>query len=83
MTIYKQGKWFDLCKGPHSPSTGFVGNSFKLLKLSGAYWRGDSRNKMLQRIYATAWFNKADLGKYLNHIEEAEKRDHKNFVLQN
>ena len=51
LTIYKQGKWFDLCKGPHSPSTGFVGNSFKLLKLSGAYWRGDSRNKMLQRIY--------------------------------
>jgi len=77
LTIYKQGKWFDLCKGPHSPSTGFVGNSFKLLKLSGAYWRGDSQNKMLQRIYATAWFNKADLGKYLNHIEEAEKRDHR------
>ena len=77
LTIYKQGDWFDLCKGPHSPSTGFVGNSFKLLKLSGAYWKGSSQNKMLQRIYATAWFNKLDLEKYLNYIEEAGKRDHR------
>ena len=56
VTIYKQGDWLDLCKGPHSPSTGFVGDAFKLLKLSGAYWRGDSKNTMLQRIYASAWF---------------------------
>ena len=77
LTIYKQGDWLDLCKGPHSPSTGFVGNSFKLLKLAGAYWKGNSQNKMLQRIYATAWFTKSDLKKYLNYIEEAEKRDHR------
>ncbi len=77
LTIYKQGDWLDLCKGPHSPSTGFVGNAFKLLKLSGAYWRGDSKNIMLQRIYATAWFKKSDLLDYLTRIEEAEKRDHR------
>ena len=77
LTIYKQGDWLDLCKGPHSPSTGFVGNAFKLLKLSGAYWRGDSKNIMLQRIYATVWFKKSDLLDYLSRIEEAEKRDHR------
>ena len=77
LTIYKQGDWLDLCKGPHSPSTGFVGDAFKLLKLSGAYWRGDSKNTMLQRIYATAWFKKSDLLDYLTRIEEAEKRDHR------
>ncbi|MBI28509.1 MAG: Threonine--tRNA ligase [Alphaproteobacteria bacterium MarineAlpha5_Bin11] len=77
LSIYKQGLWIDLCKGPHSPSTKFVGNAFKILKLSGAYWRGDSRNKMLQRIYATAWFKDSDLQLYLKRIEEAEKRDHR------
>tara|TARA_Y100000590_G_scaffold433894_1_gene551504 strand:+ start:11896 stop:13806 length:1911 start_codon:yes stop_codon:yes gene_type:complete len=77
ITIYKQGKWLDLCKGPHSPSTGHIGNAFKILKLAGAYWRGDSKNKMLQRIYATAWAKKSDLDDYINLIEEAEKRDHR------
>ena len=77
ITIYKQGDWLDLCKGPHSPSTGFIGSYFKLMKLAGAYWRGNSDNKMLQRIYATAWFKKADLEVYLRHIQEAEKRDHR------
>tara|TARA_Y100000590_G_scaffold74134_1_gene81706 strand:+ start:1208 stop:3118 length:1911 start_codon:yes stop_codon:yes gene_type:complete len=75
--IYKQGEWLDLCKGPHGPSTGCIGNSFKLLKLAGAYWKGDSKNKMLQRVYATAWNTKNELKEYLFKIEEAEKRDHR------
>ncbi|MFL2660696.1 MAG: threonine--tRNA ligase [Alphaproteobacteria bacterium] len=76
--IYKQTEsdFFDLCKGPHLPSLSFIG-SFKLTKLAGAYWRGDSKNTMLQRIYGTAWLNEKDLNIYLNQLEEAEKRDHR------
>ena len=77
LSIYKQGKFLDLCKGPHSPSTGKIGKFFKLIKLAGAYWRGDSNNEMLQRIYGTAWLTKKDLDNYLNILEEAEKRDHR------
>ena len=77
LSVYKQGKFVDLCKGPHSPSTGRVGKFFKLIKLAGAYWRGDSNNEMLQRIYGTAWTSKKDLDNYLNILEEAEKRDHR------
>ena len=77
ISIYKQGKFLDLCKGPHSPSTGKIGKFFKLIKLAGAYWRGDSNNDMLQRIYGTAWTTKKDLDNYLNILEEAEKRDHR------
>ena len=75
--IYRQGKWFDLCKGPHLPSTGHVGKAFKLMKLAGAYWRGDSNNAMLQRIYGTAWANPKQLKAHLHMLEEAEKRDHR------
>jgi len=77
ISIYKQGNWFDLCRGPHLPSTGKIGRSYKLMKLAGAYWRGDSKNSMLQRIYGTAWRNKKELENHLNMIEEAEKRDHR------
>lgn len=77
VSIYRQGKWFDLCRGPHLPSTGKIGKSFKLMKLAGAYWRGDSNNAMLQRIYGTAWFDKKQLKAYLHMLEEAEKRDHR------
>ena len=77
VSIYRQGDWFDLCRGPHLPSTGHVGKAFKLLKLAGAYWRGDSKNKMLQRIYGTAWRDPKELRNYLNQLEEAEKRDHR------
>jgi threonyl-tRNA synthetase len=76
ITLYRQGDFIDLCRGPHLPSTGKVG-AFKLLKLAGAYWRGDSRNEMLQRIYGTAWASEADLEAYLTRLEEAEKRDHR------
>jgi len=75
--IYKQGEWFDLCRGPHMPSTGRIGSAFKLMKVAGAYWRGDSRNPMLTRIYGTAWGNQADLDAYLHRLEEAERRDHR------
>ncbi len=75
--IYKQGDWLDLCRGPHMPSTGKVGNGFKLLKIAGAYWRGDSNNPMLQRIYGTAWGSEKELKAYLLQLEEAEKRDHR------
>ncbi len=75
--IYRQGKWLDLCRGPHLPSTGKVGNNFKLMKLAGAYWRGDSDNVMLQRIYGTAWASEKQLKQYLYMLEEAEKRDHR------
>ena len=75
--IYRQGDWFDLCRGPHMPSTGRIGGAFKLLKLAGAYWRGDSNKAMLQRIYGTAWAGDKDLGNYLRMLEEAEKRDHR------
>ncbi len=69
--------WADLCRGPHLPSTGKLPKAFKLMKLAGAYWRGDHRNEMLQRIYGTAWANEADLAAHLKRIEEAEKRDHR------
>ncbi|HEX3364592.1 threonine--tRNA ligase [Phenylobacterium sp.] len=77
VSVYRQGNWKDLCRGPHFPSTKFVGKAFKLTKLAGAYWRGDHRNAMLQRIYGTAWASEADLEAYLHRIEEAEKRDHR------
>ncbi len=77
LSVYRQGNWKDLCRGPHLPSTKAVGKAFKLTKLAGAYWRGDHRNPMLQRIYGTAWANEADLEAYLHRIEEAEKRDHR------
>src|SRR4029077_11648708 len=73
--IYKQGDWFDLCRGPHMTSTGKVGNAFKLMKVPGAYWRGDSNREMLSRIYGTAFAKQEELDAYLKQIEEAEKRD--------
>ncbi|MBT7371830.1 MAG: TGS domain-containing protein, partial [Gammaproteobacteria bacterium] len=76
LSFYKQGDFLDLCRGPHIPSTGKSG-SFKLTKVAGAYWRGDSRNDMLQRIYGTAWADKKALKAYLHRLEEAEKRDHR------
>jgi len=77
ISIYHHGKWHDLCRGPHLPSTGKIGKAFKLTKVSGAYWRGDSKNEMLQRIYGTCWRNKKELDEYLLRLEEAEKRDHR------
>jgi threonyl-tRNA synthetase len=77
ITLYRQGNFIDLCRGPHLPSTGRIGSGFKLMKLAGAYWRGDSRNPMLQRIYGTAWANEAQLKEHLHQLEEAEKRDHR------
>ena len=81
ITIYRQGSnegdWFDLCRGPHLPSTIKIGTAFKLMKVAGAYWRGDSKNAQLQRIYGTAWANQDDLDAYLHRLEEAEKRDHR------
>lgn len=76
ISIYRQGDWMDLCRGPHVPRTGKLG-AFKLTKLAGAYWRGDSSNEMLQRVYGTAWANKKQLKQYLHRMEEAEKRDHR------
>lgn len=77
LKIYFQGDWFDLCRGPHMTSTGKIGNAFKLMKVAGAYWRGDSNNAMLTRIYATAWASQEDLDAYIRQLEEAEKRDHR------
>ena len=77
VSIYHHGKWHDLCKGPHLPSTGKIGKAFKLTKVAGAYWRGDSKNEMLQRIYGTCWRSKKELDEYLLRLEEAEKRDHR------
>ena len=77
VSIYHHGKWHDLCRGPHLASTGKIGKYFKLTKVSGAYWRGNSDNEMLQRIYGTCWGSKKDLDDYLKRIEEAEKRDHR------
>jgi len=77
ITVYHHGKWHDLCRGPHLPSTGKIGKAFKLTKVSGAYWRGDSKNEMLQRIYGTCWATKKELDEYLLRLEEAEKRDHR------
>jgi threonyl-tRNA synthetase len=78
ISLYGQGNWVDLCRGPHVPSTGKL-KAFKLMKVAGAYWRGDSRNEMLQRIYGTAWADKKQLDEYLHRLEEAEKRDHRNI----
>jgi threonyl-tRNA synthetase len=77
ISIYRHGKWHDLCRGPHLPSTGKIGKAFKLTKVSGAYWRGNSNNEMLQRIYGTCWTNQKDLNNYLKRLDEAEKRDHR------
>ena len=77
ISIYFHGKWHDLCRGPHLPSTGRIGKHFKLTKVAGAYWRGDSKNELLQRIYGTSWASKKDLEDYLKRLEEAEKRDHR------
>jgi threonyl-tRNA synthetase len=77
LTLYRQGDFVDLCRGPHLPSTGKLGRAFKLMRVSGAYWRGDARNEMLQRIYGTAWANPKQLKTYLHRLEEAEKRDHR------
>ncbi|MBX9620541.1 MAG: threonine--tRNA ligase [Alphaproteobacteria bacterium] len=77
ITIYRQGNFVDLCRGPHLPSTGKLGHAFKLMKLAGAYWRGDPKNPVLQRVYGTAWSTEKDLQDYLTRLEEAEKRDHR------
>lgn len=77
LSIYKQGQWLDLCRGPHLPSVGKIGGAFKLMKVAGAYWRGDSARPMLSRIYGTAWANQEDLDAYLHRLEEAERRDHR------
>jgi threonyl-tRNA synthetase len=79
LSFYQQGEFVDLCRGPHVPSTGRI-KVFKLMKIAGAYWRGNSKNEMLQRIYGTAWANKKDLDTYLNRLEEAEKRDHRKLA---
>ena len=77
ISLYRQGDFIDLCRGPHMPTTAYLGTAFKLLNLAGAYWRGDSKNPMLQRVYGTAWATQADLDQYLFRIEEAKKRDHR------
>ncbi len=82
VSIYRQGDWFDVCRGPHLPSTSKLGKGFKLMKVAGAYWRGDSSNEMLQRIYGTAWPDKKQLNAYLHRLEEAEKRDHRRLGKQ-
>ncbi len=82
ITVYKQGKWFDLCRGPHLPSTGKIGKAFKLMKVAGAYWRGDSNNQQLQRIYGTAWATQEELDAHLHQIAEAEARDHRRLGRQ-
>ena len=82
LSIYRQGDWFDVCRGPHLPGTGKLGKGFKLMKVAGAYWRGDARNEMLQRIYGTAWRDKKELKAYLNRLAEAEKRDHRKIGKQ-
>lgn len=82
ISLYRQGDFIDLCRGPHLPSTGRLGQAFRLTKLAGAYWRGDSRNPMLQRIYGTAWSNEKELKQYLHRLEEAERRDHRRLGRQ-
>ena len=77
ITVYRQGDWLDLCRGPHLPSTAKLGDAFKLMKVAGAYWRGDSKNEMLTRIYGTCWADKKQLKAYLHRLEEAAKRDHR------
>jgi threonyl-tRNA synthetase len=80
--IYKQGAWLDLCRGPHMTATGQIGKAFKLMKFAGAYWRGDSNNPQLQRIYGTAWASEDELKSYLTRLEEAEKRDHRKLARE-
>ena len=82
ISVYSQGEWQDLCRGPHLTSTGKVGHAFKLLKVAGAYWRGDSRNQMLTRIYGTCWHKEKDLQAYIERLAEAEKRDHRKLGRQ-
>jgi len=82
ITVYRQGEFLDLCRGPHLPSTGILRDGFKLTKLAGAYWRGDSNNAQLQRIYGTAWSDKKQLKAYLHRMAEAEKRDHRKLGKQ-
>ncbi|MDA0338665.1 MAG: threonine--tRNA ligase [Proteobacteria bacterium] len=82
VSLYRQGDFIDLCRGPHLPSTGKLGKGFKLTKLAGAYWRGDSNNEMLQRIYGTAWRDEKELKAYLFRVEEAEKRDHRRLAKE-
>ena len=82
ISLYRQGKFIDLCRGPHAPSTKKIGKAFKLMKLAGAYWRGNAKNAMLQRIYGTAWATDVDLETYLTRLEEAEKRDHRKLGKQ-
>ena len=82
VTIYRQGDWMDLCRGPHLPTTKHIGKSFKLMKVAGAYWRGDENNEMLTRIYGTAWRTDKELRTYLNMLQEAEKRDHRKIGKQ-
>ena len=82
ITVYKQGKWFDLCLGPHLPSTGKIGKAFKLMKVAGAYWRGDSDKEQLQRIYGTAWRTQEELDAHLHQLAEAEARDHRRLGKQ-
>src|SRR5215472_2334122 len=77
ISVYRQGGFVDLCRGPHLPSTGRLGQAFTLMNVAGAYWRGDSKNAQLQRIYGTAWANQKDLDQYLFRLEEAERRDHR------
>ena len=81
VSLYREGDFVDLCRGPHVPSTGKL-KAFKLMKVAGAYWRGDSKNEMLQRIYGTAWAKKDELEAYLHMLEEAEKRDHRRLAKQ-
>ena len=76
VSLYRQGDWVDLCRGPHVPSTAAI-KAFKLTSIAGAYWRGDSRNEQLQRIYGTAWANRKELDAYLKRVEEAKQRDHR------
>ena len=80
ITVYHHGDWYDLCRGPHLPSTKHIGKAFKLMKVAGAYWRGDHRNAMLQRIYGTSWRNEKELKQHLHRLEEAEKRDHRKLA---
>jgi threonyl-tRNA synthetase len=82
LKIYKQGEWLDLCRGPHMTSTGKVGSAFKLMKVAGAYWRGDSSKPMLSRIYGTAWAKQEDLDAYIKQLEEAERRDHRRLARE-
>jgi threonyl-tRNA synthetase len=82
ITLYKQGDWIDLCRGPHMRGTGDVGTAFKLMKVAGAYWRGDHRNAMLSRIYGTAWRDQKELDAHLHQLEEAERRDHRRIGRQ-